>query len=136
MKNYSLNILSALSEIHRNNVIHGDIKPDNFLLFRSEDSLTSYENRDNQSDIDDEEDYEENERLVKLTDFGLSHIISNGNFKAYMKHPLGTYGYIAPEVKSVINIFIIRIVMLINLLICGHLELVYIKWLLHISPLQ
>ncbi len=129
-----MNILSALSEIHRNNVIHGDIKPDNFLLFNTDESSTYYENRDNQSDIEDEE--EDYDRIIKLTDFGLSHIISNGNTKTYMKHPLGTYGYIAPEVKSVIISLIIRIVSLINQSICGLSESLYIKWLLLTNLLQ
>jgi serine/threonine protein kinase len=41
------------------------------------------------------------DHLVKITDFGLAHIISQGNTKAYLKYPCGSFGYSAPEKKSV-----------------------------------
>ena len=96
-----MNILSALSDIHRNNVIHCDIKPENFLLFIGESNSTSKNNIDDEENSMEIDDDEEIESVIKLTDFGLSHIISNGNTKAYLKFPCGSYGYSAPEKKSV-----------------------------------
>ena len=95
-----MNVLSALVDIHKNNIIHCDLKPDNFLLFSSDnfilDTSMNEEDSENLSAEADDED-----QIVKLTDFGLSHIISQGNTKTYIKYPCGSYGYSAPEKKSV-----------------------------------
>ena len=96
-----MNILTALSDIHRNNVIHCDIKPENFLLFIENSNSESNNNIDEDENSMDNDDDEEIDSVVKLTDFGLSHIISNGNTKAFLKFPCGSYGYSAPEKKSV-----------------------------------
>lgn len=39
--------------------------------------------------------------LLKLTDFGLAHIIPSGRKKAFMKYKCGTFGYSAPEIGKV-----------------------------------
>jgi serine/threonine protein kinase len=39
--------------------------------------------------------------LLKITDFGLSHVITPGSTKALMKQRCGTFAYTAPEVSSV-----------------------------------
>lgn len=61
----------AVKYLHDNNVVHRDIKPENLVF--STDSLSP----------------------VKLCDFGLSKVISDGTMT-----PCGTVGYIAPEVVS------------------------------------
>ena len=99
-----MNILSALSVIHNNNIIHCDIKPDNFLLFRSENLVESLNIDDELSLNSSDENEEMLERMIKLTDFGLSHRIPIGQSKAYLKFPFGSYGYTAPEIKSVISL--------------------------------
>jgi serine/threonine protein kinase len=44
---------------------------------------------------------EETVDRIKLTDFGLAHIINPKTNKAYMKYRAGTMEYKAPEVKDV-----------------------------------
>ena len=39
--------------------------------------------------------------LLKITDFGLAHIIPPGSNKAYIKYKCGTFSYTAPEVTNV-----------------------------------
>lgn len=62
-------------------VIHSDMKIQNALLQRPE--------------------CKEEFPILKLCDFGLSHVISSDlNGKAFMVEKCGTGGYIAPEIKS------------------------------------
>ncbi len=84
-----MDILNGLVEIHKNNVIHCDIKPQNFLLFYSEDECEPPDKSVSSFDSDG---------VLKITDFGLSHIIPAGQTKAFMKFRCGTFGYSAPEV--------------------------------------
>jgi serine/threonine protein kinase len=60
----------------------------------SNNSYSHQDSCDYQSE--DEEDH-----TVKITDFGLAHIISQGNTKAYLKYSCGSFGYSAPEKKNV-----------------------------------
>ena len=55
----------------------------------SGDSYTSYE------------DIIEHTSYLKLTDFGLSHIISDGDKVAFAKFTCGTHNYKAPELINV-----------------------------------
>ena len=89
-------MLNAIYEVHKNNLIHCDIKPMNYLLFYDE----------NIDDIDYSVDSFDPNTILKLTDFGLAHIIPNFCDKAYMKYSSGTYAYKAPEIKDVINYYI------------------------------
>lgn len=65
-------ILSALEYLHRSNVTHRDIKPDNILV-ASNDPFR-----------------------VKLSDFGLSKVIKDDD--TFMKTFCGTLLYCAPEI--------------------------------------
>ena len=97
LKAYAFDILTGLKEIHRNNVIHCDIKPQNFLVFRN----LSEEGETNAEDDIEFEDY-----YLKITDFGFAHLIPQGNTKVFMKFPCGTFAYTAPEVTKVNSFFI------------------------------
>jgi serine/threonine protein kinase len=85
LQSFARDILTGLDYIHAMGVIHSDMKIQNALLQRPE-----------------EEDAEAGEfPIVKLCDFGLSHIIKPDlNGKAMMVERCGTGGYIAPEVGS------------------------------------
>lgn len=64
-------IICAVEYCHRHKIVHRDLKPENLLL-------DEYEN-------------------VKIADFGLSNIMSDGNF---LKTSCGSPNYAAPEVIS------------------------------------
>ncbi len=105
MKAYALDVLNGLNEIHKNNIIHCDIKPQNFLLFKNEMELTDeeYESDNDNCSFDS---YDPNQ-YIKITDFGLAHPIPLGSTKTYMKQRCGTYYYTAPEITNVIIFFFI-----------------------------
>merc|ERR1712137_1413472 len=71
------NMVSAIDYLHSQNIVHRDLKPENLLL---------------KADTDVSE--------VKLADFGLSKIISDGVQKQMMQTACGTPGYVAPEVLT------------------------------------
>jgi serine/threonine protein kinase len=75
MKKFSHDILLGLEYIHRQGIIHGDLKLPNMLC--------------NEQD---------GETTVKICDFGLSHIAEDG--VVFITDVSGTFGHIAPEVKS------------------------------------
>lgn len=93
-----MDILSALKIIHKNGVIHCDIKPQNMLVF-------SPENNADQKDLNNScNDSYDSPQILRITDFGLSHIIPAKSTKAYMKYRCGTHVYTAPEITHVILI--------------------------------
>jgi serine/threonine protein kinase len=97
--------VNAICEVHRNIIIH-DIKHQNFLLF--------YKNYLNTSI-----DSSKRTGILKLTDIGLAQVLKDN--KLFMKYKSGTYSYQASQIMNV-YIVIFRIVGLINLLICGRLD--------------
>merc|ERR1712100_1009492 len=70
-------MVSAIDYLHSMNIVHRDLKPENLLL---KDSSNVSE--------------------VKLADFGLSKIVSEGVQKQLMQTACGTPGYVAPEVLT------------------------------------
>merc|ERR1712063_96308 len=70
-------MVSAIDYLHNQNIVHRDLKPENLLL---------------KADTDISE--------VKLADFGLSKIVSDGVQKQMMQTACGTPGYVAPEVLT------------------------------------
>jgi len=70
-------MVSAIDYLHSMNIVHRDLKPENLLL---KDANNIAE--------------------VKLADFGLSKIISDGVQKQMMQTACGTPGYVAPEVLT------------------------------------
>ena len=81
LRKYAKEILEGLEYIHSKGIIHADIKLANILLHR---------------------EWEDDEERIKLIDFGLS-IISDPELsgKAVMSNAVGTFGYMAPEIKGV-----------------------------------
>lgn len=85
LQSYANDILSGLYYLHNSGIIHSDMKIQNALLHRP----------------DDDEECQGELPIVKLCDFGLSHLMSNEhNGKALMVEKCGTQGYIAPEIQQ------------------------------------
>lgn len=70
----ALKACQSIDELHKLNIIHSDIKPENFM-----------------SNVDG------NMITVSAIDFGLSSILRSENEVRYSQHYYGTPGYIAPE---------------------------------------
>ena len=74
-KLYFYQIVSAVQHMHRNQIVHRDLKLENILLcYRDNEDVPS---------------------LVKVTDFGLSKLVSQESF---LKTVCGTKLYVAPEI--------------------------------------
>lgn len=98
LKIIAMDILHGLDKIHRNGIIHCDIKPENFLVFRTDSNLLENEGKDlNMSNSDSFS----TPFLFKVADFGMAHIIAKDSEKAYIKYRCGTHAYIAPELTDV-----------------------------------
>ena len=62
-------LINGLEHIHQNNIAHRDLKPENLLLNKN--------------------------KLLKIIDFGLSHVIHN---KSFLKTKCGSPSYASPEI--------------------------------------
>ena len=82
--------MQGLEYVHSLNVVHCDIKLPNIFAHKNEES-------------------EDQEIHLKISDFGLSLILDPITHKAYMPLKAGTFNYLAPEVQSV-HTFLLRIV--------------------------
>jgi serine/threonine protein kinase len=78
VRRLSLQVLSALTYIHGQSIIHGDVAPQNLLLTKVVES---------------------NAFLVQVCDFGLSVVVPDGQKAVTVSGVQGTYGYIPQEVK-------------------------------------
>ncbi|KAA6391483.1 MAG: putative serine/threonine-protein kinase Nek1, partial [Streblomastix strix] len=67
-------LLSSVNQIHENNIIHGDLKPQNILLSK--------------------------DKKIKLADFGLAQKLQAGN-QYKTSHLAGTMNFIAPELFQI-----------------------------------
>ena len=67
----------GLAAAHAKGIIHRDIKPDNLLLNRLNDSEERFQ--------------------VKITDFGIARLIEGGSLTATGALPIGTVTYMSPE---------------------------------------
>lgn len=86
MKSYVSDILESLKYLHNEGIVHCDLKLENILAntFQDEDKIP----------------------IVKVCDFGLSHIKDREANTFIMEQKSGTHSYIAPEVKNVSNQYI------------------------------
>ena len=75
-----MQVAQALTYLHKNNVIHRDLKSMNILLSQT------YK--------------EKSQPLFKVTDFGISKIISNTTIKSTMTIGVGTVMWMAPEMLN------------------------------------
>jgi serine/threonine protein kinase len=121
-----------LKEIHKNNIVHCDIKPQNFLVFENNDNNYNNDNEiadkdkeekndnitidlenvinfnknlnivyNSYNSIEQDESYINSNQFIKISDFGLAHIIPSNQDNVYVKYACGTHSYIAPEIKNV-----------------------------------
>jgi len=104
LKFYATDMLTSLALIHDNNIIHCDIKPENFLLFTNVMNKDDYNNSeleiDSNRSFSSYEDGSEETTILKLADFGLSHLIADNNKTAFAKYSCGTLNYKAPELTN------------------------------------
>src|SRR5947207_5119420 len=81
---FSLDIASGLRSVHDSNLVHGDLKPTNILIFRQENGRVPY--------------------IAKLSDFG-SCIALDDPWLSYSSYR-GTEGWRPPEVSSLEGSFL------------------------------
>ena len=81
MKSYINDVLESISYLHKEGVVHCDLKLENILIHKY-----------------DEEDCLP---IVKVCDFGIAHRLNPSSGKLFMEYKSGSHSYIAPEVKNV-----------------------------------
>jgi serine/threonine protein kinase len=89
LKKYAKEILEGLDYIHNMGIIHADIKLANIGLHKEN---------------------EDSDPIIKIFDFGLSQVMeSEYAGKAHLNQAIGTFGYMAPELKGVSRVSKLRI---------------------------
>lgn len=78
-KKIAKQLVSAVKYLHKNDIVHRDIKMENILLANNPE--------------DESDDY-----FIKLTDFGLSVIKVGSGIRGMLKDRVGTILYMAPEI--------------------------------------
>ena len=110
LRSFSFDILSGLEYMHRNGVIHMDLKPAN-LMVKPHNSPNEYP-------------------LVKVADFGLSRRVDKDGF-CLIEKKCGTDKYIAPEVHDGAKVTCVSDMwafgLIIHLLTVGYLPFA-LKW--------
>lgn len=68
-------LIQALQELHEKNIVHGDLKPNNFIILNGKN----------------------NQVQIKAIDFGGAYILKDGTKFIHVKCPIGALEYRAPE---------------------------------------
>ena len=84
-------ILAAVKAVHDHGIVHCDLKPQNFILFRRGDHVT-------RQMIDASVLSEHEKYILKLCDFGVSRELEDSATHVSENFPIGTIRYMAPEV--------------------------------------
>lgn len=80
LQSYVADILEGVDYIHKEGIVHCDLKLENVLMNKEDDDKIP---------------------IVKVCDFGLAHIKDKTTGKIHMEKKAGSHSYIAPEVKNV-----------------------------------
>ena len=86
-------ILAAVKAVHDHNVVHCDLKPQNFILFRQR-SRDHLEELGTGASVQ----FEHEKYMLKLCDFGVSRELEDSATHVSENVPIGTVRYMAPEV--------------------------------------
>jgi len=118
-------ITSAVVYMHKKNIIHRDMKPENLLLTRNNNNTNKSNNNSNtntNTNSNTNTNTNNNTPEVKIIDFGLSKFLQN---EPTARSFLGTRGYLAPEMlqrrdyDKAVDIWALGVIVFV--LLCGCL---------------
>ena len=87
-------MLAAVNAVHDHDIVHCDLKPHNFILFRRRSKDHPEEIGTGGASVL----FEHEKYMLKLSDFGLSRQLEDSATHVSEKFPIGTVRYMAPEV--------------------------------------